>query len=409
MATTDERPWGRVDDTGTVFVRVADGERVVGEYPDATKEEALAYYERKYADLAGQVTLLEQRAKRGAPAADVAKAVASLSATVSTANAVGDLQALADRLAALGGTVQQLTEQQTLEAKEALAHAIEERTAIVTEIEALAAEDPEKIQWKQASAKLDDLFGRWQRHQHSGPRLPKGEANELWKRFRAARATIERGRKQFFADLDAQHKDARERKTRLIERAEALIPRGAAAIGDYRGLLEEWKRSGRSGKRTDDALWARFKAAGDAVYQAKAEIDAKENEEYEANLAQKLALLDEAEPLKDEKDRERARAALRSIQERWDAIGKVPRERLAGVEERLRKVENAVRRLDEEHWERNDPEKKARQEGLAAQLRDSIGELEAELAAAQAGGNAAAITAATEALEARRAWLDALG
>lgn len=409
VATTDDRPWGRVDETGTVFVRIGDGERVVGEYPGATQQEALAYYERKYIDLAGQVTLLEQRARRGAPAADVAKAVASLADHVATAGAVGDLQSLADRLTALGGTVNQLTEQQSLQARQAQQHALDERTAIVAEIEALAAQDPETTQWKRASAQLDELFARWQQHQHGAPRIPKNDANELWRRFRAARTTIEGNRKQFFAELDAQHRDVRARKTRIIERAEALVPRGADAIGDYRALLEEWKRAGRAGKRNDDALWARFKAVGDALYGAKAEISARENEEFEANLALKLALLDEAEPLLKETDRVRARTALRSIQDRWDAIGKVPRDKVALVEDRLRKVETAVRRLDEANWERNNPEKRARQEGLASQLRDAIDQLEADLVTAQASGDQAAIAAATEALEARRSWLRALG
>ena len=71
---TEQAPWGRVGDDGTVYVREADGERAVGQYPDATPEEALAYYERKFAELAGQVGLLEQRVRGGAPAADVAKA-----------------------------------------------------------------------------------------------------------------------------------------------------------------------------------------------------------------------------------------------------------------------------------------------------------------------------------------------
>ena len=105
LTTTDQQPWGRVDETGTVYVREADGERAVGQYPDATPEEALAYFERKYVELNGQVTLLEQRAKGGAPAADIAKSVANLSKSVATANAVGNLAALAERLGALGGTV----------------------------------------------------------------------------------------------------------------------------------------------------------------------------------------------------------------------------------------------------------------------------------------------------------------
>lgn len=390
-------------------MREGDSERVVGQFPDGSPEEALAYFERKFTDLAGQVTLLEQRAKRGAPAADVAKAVSTLRAHVAEANAVGDLASLTQRLSRLGGEVEELTEQQSAEAKAALADAVAERTRIVEEVESLAAENPATTQWKQATATLDSLFARWQSHQHDGPRLPKGEANDLWKRFRAARATIEHNRKEFFAELDAQHRDVRTRKTQLIEQAEALIPQGADGIPAYRSLLDDWKRSGRAGKRSDDALWARFKAAGDALFEAKSEIDARENEEYSANLEQKLALLDEAEPLLTSTDRVEARSRLQSVQRRWDEIGKVPRDRMKSVEDRLRKVENAVRKLEDDHWHREDPEKKARTEGLAAQLHASIAKLEAELDEAKAGGDAAKVKTAEEALEAQKTWLNALG
>jgi hypothetical protein len=408
VATTDQQPWGRVDETGTVYVRVGDGERVVGQYPDGTPEEALGYFERKYTDLAGQVTLLEQRAKRGAPATDIARAVGALREHIATANAVGNLDLLTERLSKLGGAVEELTEQQSAEARAAVDAAIAERTTIVVEAEALAAEDPAKTQWKQASATLDALFARWQSHQHDGPRLPKAEAAELWKRFRAARTTIEHNRKAFFAELDTQHRDVRSRKTALIERAEALVPRGAEGVPAYRDLLDEWKLAGRAGKRNDDALWARFKAAGDAIYAAKSEVDAQDNVEFAANLEQKLELLTEAAPLLKATDRQSARNTLLSIQRRWEAIGKVPRDQVKVVEDRLRKVETAVRKLDEEHWQRNNPEKQARSEGLASQLNDAIAKLEEELETAKSGGDAAKVAAAQEALDARRLWLNAL-
>ncbi|MGN6130552.1 MAG: DUF349 domain-containing protein, partial [Nocardioidaceae bacterium] len=69
---TDE--WGRVTDDGTVFVRTADGERQVGQMPDATPAEALAYFKKKYDDVAFEVDLLEQRVKAGTPAPDEAAA-----------------------------------------------------------------------------------------------------------------------------------------------------------------------------------------------------------------------------------------------------------------------------------------------------------------------------------------------
>jgi hypothetical protein len=408
VATNDQAPWGRVDETGTVFVREESGERAVGQYPDGSPEEALAYFQRKYVELAGQVTLLEQRTKRAASPADVSKAVKALSSTIATANAVGDLASLQRRLDALSGAVTELTEKANEETKAQVATAIVERTALVVEAETLAAQDPAKAQWKQVTATIDDIFARWQKHQAEGPRLPKTESNELWKRFRAARSTIDTHRKAFFSELDAVHRDARTRKQELVEKAEALVPRGVDGIPSYRGLLDEWKLSGRAGKKLDDSLWAKFKAAGDALYAAKSEVEAVDNVEFEANLALKLELLEEAEPLLTETDRTRAKDRLTSIQRRWDLIGKVPRDKVKVVDDRIRKVEAAVRKLDEDHWQKSNPEKQARAQGLAGQLQDAIAKLERELADAEATGDKKKVAEAQEALDARKLWLGAI-
>jgi hypothetical protein len=52
-------PWGRVDETGTVYVRTADGEQVVGSWQAGSPDEALAYFERKYEGLVVEIGLLE--------------------------------------------------------------------------------------------------------------------------------------------------------------------------------------------------------------------------------------------------------------------------------------------------------------------------------------------------------------
>jgi hypothetical protein len=409
VAVNEQTTFGRVDETGTVYVTDGGVERVVGQYPDGTPEEALAYFTRKFADLEGQVRLVEQRARSGAPAADVAKTVTSLRQTLADAAAVGDLAALRARLDALGGTVEKLTEEQQAEAKAALEAAVAERTAIVAQAEALAAKDPQSVQWKQASAQMEALFTRWKEHQQTGPRLPKKQADELWKRFRAARGTLDTNRRAFFATLDAEHKGAKTTKQALISKAEALAPQGVAGIPAYRRLLDEWKAAGRAGKKVDDALWAAFKAAGDVLYQAKAEVDARENEEFQANLEQKLALLSEAEPLLSATDRVVARNTLTNIQRRWDAIGKVPRDQVRSVEDRLRKIEQSVKALEDAHWSTSNPEKKARSEGLASQLHDAIAQLERQLEDARTAKDTQAIAELSEALDARRAWLAAVG
>ncbi|MBT1605740.1 DUF349 domain-containing protein [Curtobacterium flaccumfaciens] len=409
MGSDEATTWGRVDENGTVYVRYEETERAVGEYPDATPEEALAYFARKYADLEGQVKIAEQRVQRGASANDVARTVEHLTALVADARVVGDIKSLETRVGALTEQLGSLTKEQAEQAQQALQDALAHRTALVEEAEALAAVDPARAQWKQITAQLDDVFARWQQHQHDGPRIPKNEANDLWKRFRAARSTVDQHRRAFYSELDAQHRDARTRKQELVAQAEALAPRGSDAIPDYRQLLDDWKNAGRAGKRHDDALWARFKAAGDVLFEQRHAESAAENEEFSANLEAKQTLLTEAEPLLQATDRVAARKTLTGIQRRWDEIGKVPRGDVRRVEDRLRAIEDHVRGLEDAHWKESNPERKARQNGLASQLEDAIGKLQSELAAAQATGDARKIKDAQEALDARKIWLDALG
>lgn len=409
MSGLPEHPFGRVEADGTVYVTDNGTERQVGQFPDGTPQEALNYFVRKYDDLAGQVQLLEQRARSGANPNDVSKSVSLLRSQVEDAAAVGDLQALRDRLAKLSDEVAQLGEQQQEAHQQAVAEAIAHRETIVVAAEELAAQDPAKIQWKQTSAKLDELFASWQEHQRTGPRLPKAEANALWKRFRTARTHIDGERRKFFAKLDAEHKQARDAKQAIIARAEALAPRGAEGVPEYRRLLDEWKAAGRAGRKHDDALWAKFKAAGDVLFQAKAEVDARDNEEFQANLKSKLAILDDAQPILEMTDRKAAREKLTDIQRRWDEVGRVPRANFREVEDRLRAVEQHVRKLDDEHWANSNPEKQARQSGMAAQLNDAIAKLEKELADAKASGDERAIREAQEALSARQSWLKVIG
>nr|WP_309824254.1 DUF349 domain-containing protein [Microbacterium sp. 1154] len=410
-STSTTQPWGRVDDEGTVSVREGDDWRVVGQYPDGTPAEALAYYQRKFSDLAAEVTLLETRHRRGgASASDLRSTAKTLRGKLDGAAAVGDLAALVARLDALTSELAEASETEAAAAKQATEEAVRERTTIVEEAEALAARDPQTVQWKQMTADMTALFDRWQAHQQNGPRLSKSTAQQLWRRFRDARATVDRHRREFFSSLDETHKSAREAKTRLVERAEALAPRGEDGIGAYRDLLDAWKASGRAGRKVDDALWARFKAAGDALYGARIERESADAEASKEKIEQKRALLEKAAPIVDEKNLATARQKLTAIQREWDEIGRIfPRDKERVLDDELRKIEQSVRTREDADWKRNDPEQKARANDMTRQLTDAIDKLEAELADAESRGDKRAAAQASEALEARRTWLRALG
>jgi len=409
--STDAAEWGRVSEDGTVEVREGDTWRVVGQYPDGTPDEALAYFVRKYDDIAFKVVALEQRHQAGgASAADLVKQANHLIEEATDAAAVGDLAGLRDRLAALTSSLSEATAQEAQQAKELVEQAIAERTALVERAEAIAARDLSKVQWKQVTAELTELFETWQAQQQSGPRLSKGISQQLWKRFRDARSTVDKARRAFYSELDDAHKTARDAKTRLVERAEALAPRGVDGIPSYRSLLDEWKNAGRAGRKADDALWARFKAAGDALYAARAEQAAAEEADSAPKIEARQALLEEAKAVADERDIKRARALLTRIQRQWDEIGRIfPRDKERALDDRLRVIEQALKAREDVDWKKNNPETKARANDMSSQLLEAIEKLESELAAAEKSGDKKAVKAASEALEARRTWLSALG
>lgn len=404
----DSSSWGRVDETNTVFVRDGDVERAVGQYPDGTPDEALAYFARKYDELAGQVMLLEQRVLRGTVGAEAHDSATKLSEQLQEPAVVGDIEKLRVKVRALLEKTAELSETRRAERAAARAEALASRKRIVERMEALAKSDLNSVQWKAVTSEVEDLFAQWQAQQKSGPHLAKSDADELWKRFRKARQTIDAARRSFFAKLDASQKEVKQQKLTLIAQAEALASKGASGIGQYRELLERWKKAGHTNRKTDDALWAQFKVAGDVLFAAKSAQDAEEERDLGDNLKQKSALLDQAESLLQERDHAKAREQLLALQRAWDKIGKVPRSSMREVENRFKKLEAHVRTLADEHWRDNNPETQARASGLRNQLERSIAELEETLRVARESDDEKAIRETEQALEQQRAWLSAV-
>ena len=403
-----EKTTARVDEAGHVYVVEAEGERVIGQYADVSPEEALAFFERKFNDTNSALVLLEQRAKRGAPAGELAESAKKIATQIEARNGIGNYLALNERLDKLVASLSDLSDAE--KEKNALVAETSRlaRVGIVEEIESLASTDPSKIQWKTTTIKVEELFTRWQAEQKNGPRLSKTESNELWKRFRDARQKLDQHRRAFFAELDSKNKGAKSAKEDLISKAEHLQEQGSNAVAAYRLLLDQWKLAPRAGKKIDDALWARFKAAGDALYAAKKEQDEVEDASFAENLVTKLAILSDAEILIDATDRVDARAKLNSLQKKWDAAGKVPRAQLKPTEERMRKVEQAVRKLEDNFWNASNPEKQARSEGLAGQLEGKIEKLELELSAAQAAKDNKKVLDIQESIKIQKEWLAVL-
>jgi len=397
--------FGRVDAENNVFV--TDGtERKVGQYPGVTPEEALAYFVRKFEDLAAQVRILEQRVANKVDSHGMKKIAAKLVDDLKEPAAVGDLSDLRRRIANLDEKIAKLVSEKSESNKEASAEALKARLTIAERAEAIANQDAAKTQWKTSGAEMTGLFEQWQALQKNGSKVPKSEADAIWKRFSSARTKFETAKRGYFAGLDATNKQTKAKKNSIVEAAEALAAKGSDDIAAYRKLLDEWKNSGRTPGKSDDALWARFKAAGDTIFSKKSETAVVENASMEKNLAAKTELLKEAESIDPEKDLSAAKKSLQSIQQRWEKAGKVPKEKLRETEDKLRAIEARVRKVEEDHWRKSDPASIDRSNSVITQLETAISKLEAELVKANATGDKKKIDNATEALAARKAWLE---
>ncbi|MCF4121857.1 DUF349 domain-containing protein [Antribacter sp. KLBMP9083] len=408
-AAAEAETFGRVDEDGTVYVREAAGERIVGQFPGVTPAEALALYVRRYLDLAAKVGLFETRLESAdLSVKEIDQTLGKLGEETAEPAAVGDLDGLRARVEALSGrAAERRTALEEVRAA-AKAEAVAARTEIVEAAEKIAATDPGKMQWRPAGEELRALLDRWKETQRSGPRIDRTTEESLWKRFSHARTAFDRERRHYFADLEQRNTAAKIEKEKLVAEAEALATSTdwGPTAGAYRDLMARWKSAGRASRKDDDALWARFRAAQDAFFQSRDDENAALDAEYGENLKVKEALLSEAEKLVPVKDLAAAKAALRDIQERWESAGKVPRGDVQRVEGRLRAVETAVRDTEQAQWNRSNPETRARAEGAAAQLQAAIEGLEADLAAAQAAGDKRLAGDLETALAARRSWLE---
>ena len=253
---------GRADADGNVFVTTPAGERAVGQYPDATPDEALEYFAKKYVELAENAVLLRNRLSAGAPGREVVSAAKTLQESLPEANVVGDLKGLSATLDTLISDAEATESRQAARAQAAKLAAAEDREALVVEAETLAKQDPSKIQWKHSGARLRELFAQWKDMQRSGPRLPRAVDQELWGRFSQARNTFEHKRKEFFAELDKVNAEGKRIKEKIVAEAESLSASTdfRTVSQKYKDLMSQWKRAPRASRKDDDALWARFRA-----------------------------------------------------------------------------------------------------------------------------------------------------
>ncbi|MEO3774324.1 DUF349 domain-containing protein [Micromonospora sp. B9E7] len=394
---SDWTAFGRVDADGTVYVKTTDGERVVGSWQAGAPEEGLAHFARRFADLVTEVDLTEARLKSGAAdAGHSLSTIRRIRTTLPEANVVGDIDALTARLDKLATLAEEKAGEARAARDAARGEALARKTALVEEAEKLAAES---TGWKTAGDRLKEILDEWKTIRG----VDKKADGELWKRFAAARDGFTRRRGAHFASLDSQRKQAQTAKEELVAQAEKLQESTdwAATANQLKDLMTQWKAAPRASKEAEQKLWERFRGAQDAFFSRRSEVFSARDNEQRGNLERKQALLAEAEALDIDADPKGAQAKLREIQAQWHEAGRVPREAAAGLERRLRAIDDKVRDVMDSAWRRTTKEDNP----LLAQMRAQVAEAEDRLARAQSAGDARRIKEAEQALASKRQFL----
>ena len=193
MTSTSPADFGRVDSDGTVYVRTAEGERSVGQIPDVTEAEALAFYTRRFEALDLEVSLLERRIASGALSPDEARhSINTVTGNVTGANAVGDLDGLTTRLQALAPVLAQASAERRAERAKQAEATKATKEGMVAEAEQLALSND----WRGGVNRFRSLLDEWK----ALPRIDRATDDALWHRFSTARTTYTRRRKAQFAE-----------------------------------------------------------------------------------------------------------------------------------------------------------------------------------------------------------------
>ena len=394
--------FGRFEADGTIYVRTPNGEVAVGQYTIGTPEEGLAFFVRKFEDLQAELSLAKQRLADGKASPEgIAQLVARTRAEIETPKMVGDFSLLAAAIVDLESANAEKAAERQAQKAALKAQTIAKRESLVTEAEALA----ESTQWKATGDRFKELLDEWK----ALPHADRASEQALWKRFSAARTNFDKTRRTHFAQRDAQNSEAKSLRNAIVAEAEALADSTdwAAARQGYQTLMDRWKAAPRGNRKDDDALWARFRDAQQRFFDARNADLAVRDEALKGNLDLKLALIVEAEALLPITNLAAAKKALRGIAERWEAIGHVPRADKERVEGRLRKVEQAVRDLEQDEWRRTDPARKAFASDTASTFAAGVEKAEKALEAAKAKGDAKAVSDAEAKLNSARMLLEA--
>lgn len=401
--STSSTDFGRVENDGTVLVKMPDGsEKQVGQWAAGDPNDGLAFYIRKYHEIENELSLALQRLKEGKGNADaVFKLIERVKTSLENPNFVGDISILSTKIEEL--QVLAAVKKAEFSAAKAIAKekAMEKRKQLVEEAEKLVASK----QWKVTTQRFKEIVEEWKKLPHG----VKSEEQALWKRFSAARSGFDKTRRQYFSTLEAGRKEAIKVKSEIVTQAKAIADSKdwTDTANKFRNLMAKWKSAPILERKEEQKLWKEFKLAQDVFFAARTAALSVMDEEHTKNLEAKKVLAEKAEKILPITDIKSARHALKPIQEEWSKIGHVPRKDKEKIESRLKSVEEAIRNAEKNELNRTDPAKSARAQSTMELLEAKLVMTEKERDAAIAKGDTKKAESLSATIESQKMLLEA--
>ncbi len=191
----------------------------------------------------------------------------------------------------------------------------------------------------EAFHELQKLHEQWKEY---GP-VAKEYREQIWERFKAATAVINRKYQAFFEGLKEQQNDNLLKKTALCEKVEEIAAREVKDSNEWNvfskeieDIQQEWRTIGFASKKDNQKIYDRFRAACDSFYGRKRDFYNTYKESINANLERKIALCEEAEQLKSSTEWKKATDQFINLQKQWKEIGAVPRKKSEQLWKRFR-------------------------------------------------------------------------
>ena len=198
------------------------------------------------------------------------------------------------------------------------------------------AESPNVVE---AFRELQKLHEQWKEY---GP-VAKEFREQIWDRFKAATAVINKKYQGFFEGLKEQQAENLAKKTVLCEKVEEIAEREVANSNEWNAfskeiedIQKEWKTIGFASKKDNQKIYDRFRAACDKFYGRKRDFYTGYKDSINVNLEKKIALCEEAEALKTSTEWKKTTDRYIELQKQWKEIGAVPRKKSEQLWKRFR-------------------------------------------------------------------------